>query len=130
MAKNAGTSQGKVARIEAGSENITLRTLKKLVVALGGRFQVSISPAEVSFPRMLPWWDCIRHGLTASHAFQIRDVRVGDDGKQAGVLGIWTAPLDQLKSGAGTQLRISESGMIGDLHVGRPETLFVAALND
>jgi transcriptional regulator with XRE-family HTH domain len=52
-----GTSQSAVARIESAQENITLDTLQRLVLALKGRFQVSIHPQEYPLQQRNPWWE-------------------------------------------------------------------------
>ena len=57
VAKEIATSQSALARIESAQENITLSTLQHLVIALKGRFQVSIAPAEMSFQRSKAWWE-------------------------------------------------------------------------
>ena len=54
-----GTSQSAIARIESAQENITLDTLQRLVVALDGRFYVSIVPQEYPAKQELPWWESI-----------------------------------------------------------------------
>jgi len=56
LAKKMGTSQAKVARIEGGRENVTLRTLEKAIVALEGRLSLSVSPAELELPKASSWW--------------------------------------------------------------------------
>ena len=63
VAQAMGTSQSAVARIESGQENITLDTLQRLVVALKGRFDVSIPPQEHAPLKPRQWWDLI--GSTA-----------------------------------------------------------------
>jgi transcriptional regulator with XRE-family HTH domain len=55
-----GTSQSAVARIESAQENITLDTLQRLIVALSGRFHISICPQEYPFQQQRPWWEAIR----------------------------------------------------------------------
>lgn len=52
-----GTSQAAIARIESGDENITLDTLKRLVVALNGRVFLSIPPEEHAPKNIRPWWE-------------------------------------------------------------------------
>lgn len=49
LARLLGVSQPAVAKIESGSENLTLRTLTRVVTALGGELRVTIrkSPAKV-----------------------------------------------------------------------------------
>lgn len=59
VASAMGTSQSKVARIEGGDENITLKTLKRIAAALKGRLRLAIEPQEILFPRMPDWWDAI-----------------------------------------------------------------------
>jgi transcriptional regulator with XRE-family HTH domain len=57
LARKMGTSQAKVARIEGGRENVTLRTLERVVRALEGRLGLSIAPAEIDVPRGPSWWN-------------------------------------------------------------------------
>lgn len=57
LAKLMHTSQSAIARMEGGSENVTLDTLQRLVVALKGRFHIFIQPEEM--PVMWDrrgWW--------------------------------------------------------------------------
>jgi len=55
LAREAGTSQSAIARIEAGEENITLDTLGRLVGALKGRLSISIPPREKAGKPSV-WW--------------------------------------------------------------------------
>jgi hypothetical protein len=91
LAAAAGTSQPRIARIESGAENITLGALKKLVVALKGRFRVSISPAEIAVPHCPDWWDWIQYDHSGCK-WSFHGAVVFDDGeiKKAGMA--WTAP--------------------------------------
>lgn len=57
LALEIGTSQPAIARIEGGDENPTLDTVERMVVALNGRFQVAIPPAELSTSRKSVWWE-------------------------------------------------------------------------
>lgn len=57
-----GTSQSAIARIESAQENITLDTLRRLVVALRGRIHISIPPQEYSLQQKRPWWETPRAG--------------------------------------------------------------------
>lgn len=59
VARAVGTSQSAIARIETAQENITLDTLKRIIVALDGRFFISIPPSEVAAQKAQPqpWWD-------------------------------------------------------------------------
>ena len=52
-----GTSQPAIARIESGLENITMDTLRRLIVALKGRFCVSMPPQEWAPHQVPPWWE-------------------------------------------------------------------------
>lgn len=93
VAASAGTSQGKIARIENGVENITIKTLKKMVVALGGRFKVSISPAELSIPFCPDWWHWINiEGASAKWVFH--KAVLFDDGDTKTAAFAWKAPCD------------------------------------
>lgn len=56
VARVIGISRSAVARIESAQEDITLDTLQRLVVALKGRFLVSIAPEEFA-PPCRPWWE-------------------------------------------------------------------------
>lgn len=40
LAKKAGTTQSVIARIESGQQNISMRTLQKLLVALGATIKI------------------------------------------------------------------------------------------
>jgi DNA-binding XRE family transcriptional regulator len=44
LARRLGVSQPAVAKIESGSENLTLRTLLRVVTALGGELTITIRP--------------------------------------------------------------------------------------
>jgi transcriptional regulator with XRE-family HTH domain len=57
VARDMGTSQSALARIESAQENFTLSTLHRLIKALRGRFHVSISPEEMDFRSRSPWWE-------------------------------------------------------------------------
>jgi hypothetical protein len=50
------TSQPLVAKLESGEENFTAETAQKAIEALNGRFDVSISPAEMNIEPRIPWW--------------------------------------------------------------------------
>jgi len=52
-----GTSQAKIARIEGGEENVTLRTVKKIADALFGRLTLTLQPADLQLPRLPQWWE-------------------------------------------------------------------------
>lgn len=69
LAKRVKTSQAAIARVEGACENVTLRTLEKIVTALEGRLQLSISPAEVHLPTLPNWWDLIAHGIDADQPY-------------------------------------------------------------
>jgi transcriptional regulator with XRE-family HTH domain len=122
VASGAATSQGKIARIEAGQENITLQTLRKLIAALNGRLQISISPAELSFPRMMPWWECVHHGAASKHSFQMRRFHIEDNGELCGVAGLWTAPSLEPSHGATELTGLRSSG--------KHEAVFLAVANE
>lgn len=93
VAAAAGTSQAKIARIESSTENITLKTLKKVIVALGGRFKVSISPREVTIPFCPDWWDWLNvDGGSACWVFQEAALVDNGDAKKAAI--VWTAQSD------------------------------------
>jgi len=57
LAREVGTSQSAVARIESGQENITLDTLERFLTSLRGRFEGSIYPIEYAPTRARKWWD-------------------------------------------------------------------------
>ena len=57
VARAIGTSQPAIARIESGQENITMDTLRRLIVALKGRFYVSMPPQECAPHQVPPWWE-------------------------------------------------------------------------
>ena len=47
LARLLGISQPAVAKLESGSENLTLRTLVRVVTALGGALKIEIRPQVV-----------------------------------------------------------------------------------
>lgn len=57
VAEAMGTSQSAIARMESARENMTLDTVERFVVALDGRFHVSIPPSEHSPQPKRPWWE-------------------------------------------------------------------------
>jgi transcriptional regulator with XRE-family HTH domain len=57
VAATAGTSQSAIARIESAQENITVDTMERLIVALRGRFHISICPLEWPPLQPMPWWE-------------------------------------------------------------------------
>jgi DNA-binding XRE family transcriptional regulator len=57
LAQRAGTSQPKIARIEGGEENVTLRTVQKMAKALLGRLTLALQPAEMQTPSLPYWWE-------------------------------------------------------------------------
>ncbi len=57
LATRMGTSQAKIARIEGGEENVTLRTIKKIAEALNGRLALTLQPAEMQFLKLPNWWE-------------------------------------------------------------------------
>lgn len=75
LARKMGTSQAKVARIEGGRENVTLRTLEKAVVALEGRLSLSIAPAELDGPKAPRWWSAADANAARS-PFRLQVARV------------------------------------------------------
>jgi transcriptional regulator with XRE-family HTH domain len=90
LAGKMGTSQAKVARIEGGRENVTLRTLEKAVVALEGRLSLSIAPAELHFPRLPTWWSMVET-VGANAPYRLRLVRVVEGGSGSRSVGaVWS----------------------------------------
>mgnify|MGYP002080032702 CR=1 FL=1 len=55
LAKKAGTTQSVIARIESGGQNISMKTLQKLLFALGATLKLEelgvVGPANGSKPR-------------------------------------------------------------------------------
>jgi transcriptional regulator with XRE-family HTH domain len=98
-----GTSQSAIARIESGEENITLDTLERLVLALKGRFLVSITPEEMAVQQMRSWWNTESQPIsTSSRSWRLDWVAVHRDGNEA-ILGVKrTSPARLVISSAGT----------------------------
>jgi len=90
VAQNMGTSQSKVARIEGGDENITLRTLRRLAGSLRGRIRISIEPAEVCLPRLDPWWEMVANGLPSNATWTSAAMFVGVAPADPAMIG-WVA---------------------------------------
>jgi len=85
LARKMGTSQAKVARIEGGRENVTLRTLEKAVVALEGCLSLSVSPAELELPKAPSWWSVVdADEAHSSHRLQVPHVARGARKSPAG----------------------------------------------
>ena len=98
VAHAMGTSQSAVARIEGGDENITLRTLKRLVVALDGRLRFAIEPKEAGLPRWPAWWEDGAHVITATEWTQ-RGIITQQDGVIRKLGAVWTSQEHWLESG-------------------------------
>ena len=99
LAGKMGTSQAKVARIEGGRENVTLRTLEKAVVALEGRLALSIAPAELHFPRLPSWWS-MADVVGADSPYKLHFIQVVEGGSGSLKVGAgWTGPIRTLPSG-------------------------------
>lgn len=99
LAKKMGTSQAKVARIEGGRENVTLRTLEKAVVALEGRLSLSIAPAELHLPRLPAWWSMADTvGADFPNLLHFVRVQSGSDSRKVGAA--WSGPLRALPTDA------------------------------
>ena len=58
-----GTSQPKVAMLESGDANITLKTLGKAIDALRGRLRLAIEPEELGLPTLPQWWEMVDAGM-------------------------------------------------------------------
>ena len=86
--------------MEAGDDNITVETIERLVIALEGRFDVSISPREMHFPRWHAWWELIDGGVAATTPFACKGVVANDDGSTLRVLGGWMSGERQEQHGA------------------------------
>lgn len=100
LAGKMGTSQAKVARIEGGRENVTLRTLEKAVVALEGRLSLSIAPAELHFPRLPSWWS-MADAVGADSPYRLHFVRVVESGSGSLRVGAaWSGRLRNLPAEA------------------------------
>ena len=86
------TSQPHIARIEGGSENITLDTLKRLVTALQGRLRLSIEPAEANLPRLPAWWNSDGLGLTSRQPWILEGARTAQSDSGARLVGsLWSS---------------------------------------
>lgn len=71
VAKEMGTSQSALARIEAAEENITLGTLQRLIAALRGRLQISIAPEEMPVQSRRPWWEVYQSGTFSTTGWDL-----------------------------------------------------------
>jgi transcriptional regulator with XRE-family HTH domain len=98
VARAMGTSQSHIARIEGGDDNITLRTLKRLATALGGRIRFALEPKELAFPRLPAWWDAIDYGMAAGQALELRLIVSDDNGAAQRVVAGWTTGGVQAKN--------------------------------
>lgn len=91
LAKEMGTSQPKIARIEGGDENITLKTLVKLVKALKGRIQLSISPQEKQLPRLPDWWTDDADDFSSETPWAVWGVCAAEDAKERRLGVAWVS---------------------------------------
>ena len=89
VAAAMGTSQPKVARIEGGDENITLRTLKKMVEALKGRVRFTIEPAEINFPHWPSWWELLSSDIKSECVWKFHGLASRIDGEEHQIVGGW-----------------------------------------
>lgn len=48
LASRMGLSPGRISQVLSGSENLTLRTLASLAVALDGQFELELKPCKTS----------------------------------------------------------------------------------
>jgi DNA-binding XRE family transcriptional regulator len=100
LARKMGTSQAKVARIEGGRENVTLRTLERAVVALEGRLNLTIMPAELHFPRLPSWWS-MADAVGADSPYRLHFVRVVESGNGSLKVGAaWSGQIRTLPTDA------------------------------
>jgi transcriptional regulator with XRE-family HTH domain len=90
VARLAGTSQSHVARLESGEENFSADTAERFIVALEGRFDVSISPKEMHLPRWQPWWEMHAAGFYSATPLNLVAAQVGTDGICTALAGGWT----------------------------------------
>jgi len=98
LARKMGTSQAKVARIEGGRENVTLRTLEKAVLALEGRLGLSIAPAEFYFPGLPSWWS-MADAVGADSPYRLHFVHVVESGSGSLKVGAgWSGAIRTLPS--------------------------------
>jgi DNA-binding XRE family transcriptional regulator len=100
LARKMGTSQAKVARIEGGRENVTLRTLERAVVALEGRLNLTIMPAELHFPRLPSWWS-MADAVGADSPYRLHFVRVVESSNGSLKVGAaWSGQIQTLPTDA------------------------------
>jgi hypothetical protein len=102
QAKVAGlmkTSQGKIARIEGGDENVTLSTVTRIADALEGRLRFWIEPAECKFLSLPNWWDCLNNGWpNLAPDLQFHVVVTDDTGTKVGAVWKSEAHLDRMST--------------------------------
>jgi DNA-binding XRE family transcriptional regulator len=100
LARKMGTSQAKVARIEGGRENVTLRTLERAVVALEGRLNLTIMPAELHFPGLPSWWS-MADAVGADSPYRLHFVRVVESSNGSLKVGAaWSGQIQTLPTDA------------------------------
>jgi transcriptional regulator with XRE-family HTH domain len=91
VAKAMGTSQSAIARIEGGDENITVRTVTRLVEALRGRIHFAIEPAEINLPHWPDCWEMITAGLNSAHPYILRGAAGHADDAGHHVIAGWSS---------------------------------------
>ena len=80
LAKAMKTSQPLIARLESGEENFTADTLQRAVDALNGRFDVSISPAQMNLQPRTPWWSLPQSIRWTMEGFYLKQINATDYG--------------------------------------------------
>lgn len=90
IAREMRTSQSAIARIEAGDDNITLSTLRRLAEALKGRIRFAIEPSEISFPRWEEWWNLHAAGLGSSSTWSFRGAEERPADHERRLAGGWS----------------------------------------
>ena len=90
LAARMKTSQSKVARMEGGDANVTLRTLQKIGAALNARVRLVLEPREVSFPSMPPWWEAAEQGLSAGCKWTLSAIASSGTGANRKAAAGWT----------------------------------------
>jgi transcriptional regulator with XRE-family HTH domain len=115
LAGEMKTSQSAVARIEGGEENVSADTVERAINALNGRLTLSISPSEMHFPRLRPWWEMAEGGVISTTPFVDKGMvsrRDSDDSHR--VLNAWI-------SGENTLTNTAINALLGDVTNGKTQ---------
>jgi len=118
VARAMGTSQGKIAKIEAGLENVTVDTIERLAVALDATLCFSMAPRKCNMPVLPEWWHWVCNGLNTSNTFVFQSAEQRLGGSLSALSAHWTS--------TGTQVTAAQDELESAAKAWLPESLEVS----